>query len=324
LSAIVELKHVYRYYREKDGGILSAVDDLSLSISPGDVFSLVGESGSGKTTVGKLSVGLTKPSRGEVMLDGENIKSFKQEARLRKVQYVHQDPYSALDPYLTVREVLERPLIYLKRVKEAHIREEIMYEQLDQIGLGYGYLMKNVRELSGGEKQRILLARVFIIEPEYVVADEPTTMLDSVHRNEILNLLIRLKQKMNASLMVITHDISAVSLLSGRVGVMYQGELMEEGTSDEVLKNPLHPYTLALLAVTPEKIVSAKAAPVIAQRSNYNLTRTADYKGCKYAGVCPYAFDKCRTEKPELTQMEGSHRVACFKYPNERDGLPKI
>ncbi len=319
---LVELKHVYRYYREKGGGILSAVSDLCLSIGRGEVFSLVGESGSGKTTVGKMSVGLTKPSRGEVLLEGVNIKSLKQEARLRKVQYVHQDPYGALDPYLTVREVLERPLVYLKRVKEAHIREEIMYERLDQIGLGYEYLFKNVKELSGGEKQRILLARVFLIEPDYLVADEPTTMLDSVHRTETLNLLVNLRKKMDASMMVITHDISIVSLLSGRVGVMFQGEMMEVGTTEELLKNPLHPYTLALLAVTPDKIAKSKNAILEDNKHrDLSLTRTADYKGCVYAGACPFAFEKCRIEKPKLVRIEGTHSVACFKYPGESANL---
>jgi peptide/nickel transport system ATP-binding protein len=308
----MEFRNVCQYFHDKNGGIVTAAENVNLSIGYGEVTALVGESGSGKTTLGRLSVGLGRPSKGEVLLNGRNLSGFNKKELRGKAQYIHQDPYSSLDPYLSVREVLERPLVYVRGIHDAGRRESIMTTILDGMGLESFYLSKSVRELSGGQKQRVLLARAFVIEPEYVVADEPTTMVDFVRRNEIISLLTNLRTRMGTSVLLITHDVSVASKLSDKVAVMYKGEIVEYGYTNEVLKNPLHPYTLALLSVTPEKLMNQEGPLLIAtKRANVNIPSRFD--GCKYSFVCPYAFDRCKIEKPQLIEVTPNHKVACFK-----------
>jgi len=311
-SPVVEFRNVSQYFSDKNGGIVTAAENVNFSIKYGEVMALVGESGSGKTTLGRLSVGLGTPSKGEILLNGQNLSKFRKRELRSKAQYIHQDPYSSLDPYLSVREVLERPLVYVRGIKDSERREEIMSRILDGMGLESFYLSKSVRELSGGQKQRILLARAFVIEPEYVVADEPTTMVDFVRRNEIISLLTNLRTKMGTAVLLITHDVSVASKLSDNVAVMYKGEIVEHGLTSEVLKNPLHPYTLALLSVTPEKLMNQEG-PLLAATRKGNITIPAKFEGCKYSFVCPYAFDRCKSEHPRLIEVSSNHRVACFK-----------
>jgi peptide/nickel transport system ATP-binding protein len=308
----MEFRNVCQYFSDKNGGIVTAAQDINLSIKYGEVMALVGESGSGKTTLGRLSVGLGRPSKGEILLNGKNLWDFKKQELRSKAQYIHQDPYSSLDPYLSVREVLERPLIYVRNIGDAQRRESIMTTILDGMGLESLYLYKSVRELSGGQKQRILLARAFVIEPEYVVADEPTTMVDFVRRNEIISLLSNLRTKMGTAVLLITHDVSVASKLSDKVAVMYKGEIVEYGETSEVLKNPLHPYTLTLLSVTPEKLMNQEG-PLLATTKRSNVVIPSKFSGCRYSFVCPYAFDRCKGENPHLIEVSANHKVACFK-----------
>lgn len=308
----MEFRNVCQYFNDKNGGIVTAAEDVSLSIKYGEAMALVGESGSGKTTLGRLSVGLGRPSKGQILLNGKNLWEFKKQELRSKAQYIHQDPYSSLDPYLSVREVLERPLIYVRGIADAERRENIMAQILDGMGLESFYLSKSVRELSGGQKQRILLARAFVIEPEYVVADEPTTMVDFVRRNEIISLLMNLRTKMGTAVLLITHDVSIASKLSDKVAVMYKGEIVECGDTSEVLKNPLHPYTLALLSVTPEKLMEQEG-PLINSTRRGNIVVPSKFSGCRYSFVCPYVFERCRSERPHLVEVSANHKVACFK-----------
>ena len=308
---MLEFRHVSQYFRGPKGGIVVAAEDVNLSIKQGEVLALVGESGSGKTTIGRLSVGLRRPSKGQIILDGKDLQKYKKAELRRKAQYIHQDPYSALDPYLSVREVLERPLIYIKGIKEDSRREDIMLAMLDSMGLEGFILSKSVYELSGGQKQRVLLARAFVIGPEYVVADEPTTMIDFVRRTEIMALLSGLKRMMGTAVLLITHDVSVASELSDMVAVMYKGEIVEHGATSDVLKNPLHPYTLALLFVTPENLMKQGTKPIISKSGNVDIP--PNFEGCKYSFSCPYAFDRCRKEHPTLVEVSGGRKVACFK-----------
>jgi oligopeptide/dipeptide ABC transporter ATP-binding protein len=311
-SSVIEFRNVSQYFHDKNGGIVTAVDGVSLSVKAGEVMALVGESGSGKTTLGRLSVGLGNPSKGEILLNGENLSKYSKRTLRGKAQYIHQDPYSALDPYLNVREFLERPLIHIRGLKDPERREAIITKMLDGMGLESFYLSKSLRELSGGQKQRILVARAFVIEPEYVVADEPTTMVDFVRRNEIMALLTNLTSKMGTAVLLITHDVSVASKLSHRVAVMYKGEIVEAGLTNEVLKNPLHPYTLALLSVTPEKLMNQEG-PLLAATKRGNVAIPLKFEGCRYSFTCPYAFDRCRDERPRLIEVSSGHQVACFK-----------
>ena len=311
-AVAVDFRNVSQYFSDKNGGIVTAAEDVSFSIGYGEVVALVGESGSGKTTLGRLSVGLGKPSKGEIFIKGRNLHEYKKSDLRRAAQYIHQDPYSALDPYLSVREVLERPLVHLCSIKGSERRENMMVSILEGMGIDGSHLSKSVRELSGGQKQRILLARAFVIEPSYVVADEPTTMVDFVRRNEIMSLLSNLKRKMGTSVLLITHDVSVADELSDKMAVMYRGEIVEYGPTKEVLAKPQHPYTLALLSVRPDQLMK-EGAPLFSSRRREFLSIPASFKGCRYSFVCPYAFDRCRTEKPTLREITPGHKVSCFK-----------
>jgi peptide/nickel transport system ATP-binding protein len=307
----LELRHVSQYFRGAGRSVIVAAEDINLTINQGEVLALVGESGSGKTTIGRVSVGLRTPSKGEVFLNGRDIRKYKKAELRRRAQYIHQDPYSALDPYLSVGEVLERPLIYVKGKQDPDERKEIMTAILESMGLDGSMLAKSVHELSGGEKQRVLLARAFVIGPDYVVADEPTTMVDFVRREEILSLLSGLKEVTGTSVLLITHDISVASELSEKIAVMYKGEIVEYGATEEVIKNPLHPYTIALLYVTPKNLIRKEKLPIVTKAPS--VLRDGDGQRCRYTSSCPYAFDKCHREHPILLEVGSGHKVACFK-----------
>jgi peptide/nickel transport system ATP-binding protein len=313
METIMEFEGVSHNYKGLRGEVVAALRGVSFSIGSGEVLALVGESGSGKTTLGRLSVGLMRASSGRILFRGENVDGMKTGELWSKTQYIHQDPYSALDPYLTVEELLDRPLRYVKKVKERAERRRLASASLEATGLDRGYLAKKIGNLSGGERQRVLLVRAFVIEPAFVVADEPTSMVDAVHRNEIIGALTNLRTEVGSSLMVITHDLSVASQMADNVAIMYKGEVVEFGPNDLVTRDPLHPYSQALLAVTPQMLLEvgtvelprvtswAEEVPLVGPR-------------CRYSSHCPYVFDRCRTEAPKLKKVEPARDVACFKY----------
>jgi peptide/nickel transport system ATP-binding protein len=307
---MIRFRDVSKYYRA-GGRIITALEGINLSIEGGEIIAIVGETGSGKTTLGRISVGLERPSKGEVILEVTNLNLVKDRREIwRKAQYVHQDPYSSLDPYLTVWDVLERPLKYLMGVKSREEQKDRIEGVLEEVGMGEEYWGKRIQELSGGERQRVLIARAFIVRPVYVVADEPTTMIDFIHRNEVLGLLTKLRDDFGTSIMIITHDIS-IARISNHIGVMFAGRVVEYGESKEVLSNPLHPYTQLLLSVIPEKLVESN--PVrekLTQRGVFSLQG----KGCRYLSRCPIAMKGCEVKEPTLEEVRPKHYVACFAY----------
>jgi peptide/nickel transport system ATP-binding protein len=253
---VLEIRQVTKYFRDRKGGIVTAVEDVDLSIGRGEILGLVGESGSGKTTVGRMTVGLTLPSKGKIILDGIDVGKTKNMKELwKKGQYIHQDPYGSLDPYMPVQEVLERPLRWLLGIQKGETGERVA-RILDVIGLAQNYQQKRIQELSGGERQRILIARAFVLNPVYVVADEPTSMIDFVHRNSILQLLKRLRDEFSTSFLMITHDLSIAADLCDTIAIMHNAHLVEYGKKKDVLSNPKEDYTKALLEATPDKLVS--------------------------------------------------------------------
>jgi len=259
MSAVVDFSSVSKYYRDRGNNIVTALEDVSFTIDKGRILGLVGQSGSGKTTAARISVGLTKPSKGTVLVDGIDVTKIKDRKQLWiKAQYIHQDPYSSLDPYMSVRDVLERPLRFLLKRKSQDVKEPVA-RMINVIGLDMTFLDKRVQELSGGERQRIMIARAFITNPVYAVADEPTTMIDSVHRNSILELLQRLKKEFNTSFLLITHDLSIAADLCDDVAIMQKGKIVEYGKKDSVLGNPREQYTRDLLSATPERLVEASS-----------------------------------------------------------------
>ena len=254
-SAVVEFTSVSKYFKDRSNNIVTALDDVSFHIDKGKILGLVGQSGSGKTTAARISVALTKPSKGSVIVDGIDVGKIKDRKKLWvKAQYIHQDPYSSLDPYMTVREVLERPLKFLLGQQKQVLQEPIA-RMVQVIGLDMSFLDKRIQELSGGERQRIMIARAFITNPVYAVADEPTTMIDSIHRNAILELLQKLKTEFNTSFLLITHDLSIAAELCDDLAIMQKGKIVEQGRKDSILNNPQEQYTRDLLSATPEKLV---------------------------------------------------------------------
>jgi len=308
----LELKHVYKFFKSKSGGYTTALNDVSFSFRENIVYGIVGESGSGKSTLGRISSGLEYPSKGEVILMGSNINKMKEKDIFRKAQYIHQDPYGSLDQYQTVYEILERPLIYLLKMRgKTEIRSAIE-NMLLKCGLSSDFMYRTTQELSGGEKQRVLVARAFITDAKIIVADEPTTMIDFVHRKEILDLIAKLGKDGEKTIMFISHDIAITEKISNYIFVMYKGNIVESGITDLVVNKPIHPYTQLLMKVSPEKIMSTNSfGDKIKIPAKVGSEFYKTNKGCRYNSHCPFAFQKCYEEEPKLVGTE-EHKASCF------------
>lgn len=302
---------MFKYFKDKrTGKFITALDGIDLSLDKGVIIAVIGESGSGKTTLGRITTGLETISKGTVLIDGKPIEKYKGNALWKKVQYIHQDPYSALDPYLRIKDVLQRPLRNLLHIGEMRELESITDNIINQIGLESTYLEKRSEQLSGGEKQRILVGRAFIVNPEYVVADEPTTMVDAINRNQVLAAISKMVNLTGASVMLITHDISIAFYISDLVAIMFGGIILEIGTKDSIMNRPMHPYTQRLNEASAENLV--RNQNIEHDILNINFERRS--VGCRYAPFCKFAMDKCWSEVPKLDEVSQSHRVACFLY----------
>ncbi|MGP6207628.1 oligopeptide/dipeptide ABC transporter ATP-binding protein [Cuniculiplasma sp. SKW3] len=310
---IVQISDVSKYFGNRNN-IVTALENVSINIRRLENVALVGETGSGKTTLGRISCGLEKPNKGTVILDDKKMESYKRKELWKKSQYIHQDPYGAIDNLETVRSILGRPLTYLLNIRDSGEIEERSKSALLSSGLDDTYLDKKGGDLSGGEKQRVLIARAFIMEPKYVVIDEPTTMIDFVHRDEIIATLSQMGETRRTTLMLITHDITIVPKLVKKVAVLYRGRIVEYGDVVTMQKDPLHPYTTFLGSITVEKLINSKS--LLEYLENYGKNRQGmknTGKGCVYSSVCPIAISRCFTEEPKLTEDKGGHLVACFK-----------
>ncbi|MHB1440649.1 MAG: oligopeptide/dipeptide ABC transporter ATP-binding protein [Cuniculiplasma sp.] len=311
MTNIISAQNVKKYYGSK-AKIVTALDDVSIDIEKNKNTAIVGETGSGKTTLGRITCGLEKASQGVVKLDGVNIKNYKPLDLWRKVQYVHQDPYSAIDSLETVGNLLSNPLRYLSNIRDENEIKNRIANTLMNTGLNETYADKKGGELSGGEIQRVLIARAFIMNPEYVVVDEPTTMIDFIHRNEIIETLRRVGDTFGTTLLLITHDVAIVPKIARRVAVIYQGKILEQGSTDDIIKKALHPYTIFLISIKPEKL--ANDAKILNYVKSFGAHSQAVYvRGCRYSNLCPLSDQQCKTEEPRLMEYETGHYVACFK-----------
>lgn len=292
-----------------------AVDDVSFTLKRGEVLAIVGESGCGKTTIARTLIGLEEPTRGEILFDGQMVGQGQaislKELRLH-AQMIFQDPYESLNPRSTVYDIVSEPLEVHGLLKERAERKARVKAALEDAGLrpAEEYLQRYPHELSGGQRQRVVIASAMVLDPKLLIADEPVSMLDVSIRAEILNLLRELRQKRGVSLVFITHDLSTVAYFADRIAVMYLGRIVETGAAREVLANPQHPYTKALISVIPVPNPRLRRERLILQGETPNPIDLPG--GCRFHPRCPVAMERCKTEDPAYVEVGEQHYAACL------------
>lgn len=318
MSELVRIDKLSRFFDIGKGQKVHAVDKISFSIAEREIVGLVGESGSGKSTLGKTLLGLHDKTAGEVHYRGSALPQRYSTADFqhysRKMQMIFQDPYSSLNPRMTVGEIIAEGLL-LHRLMSATQARDKAANWLERVGLHADHMSRYPHEFSGGQRQRIGIARAMILEPEFVVCDEPISALDVSVQAQVVNLLSELQASMGLTLLFIAHDLSMVRYVSDRMAVMYLGALMEIGPVDDVYFRPLHPYTQILIASNPEPDPdSERARPSTGIQGE--IPSPVDVpEGCRFAGRCPKVMDVCRIKTPELQKVDETERlVACHLY----------
>lgn len=293
--------------------VVRAVEDVSLQIQRGETLGLVGESGCGKSTIGRTLLRLYEPTSGQIFFAGSDITKANMRPYRKKMQIVFQDPYASLDPRMTVGDIVGEPLdIYHAYESKAERREKIL-ELLNLVGLNSEHMNRYPHEFSGGQRQRVSIARSMALRPDFMVCDEPISALDVSIQAQVINMLMELQQKLNMTYLFIAHDLNVVRHISRRVGVMYLGSLVEVCDANELYKNPLHPYTQALLSAIPipDPNVSRSRHRVVLEGEVPSPMNPPN--GCKFHTRCPYARDICREARPETIEVGQGHTCACHK-----------
>lgn len=317
---ILDVQDLVKYYPIKAGvfqhevGQVKSVDGVSFQIKRGQTFGLVGESGCGKTTIGRTILRLTEPTKGKAILNGENIFSMnrKELRSMRpKVQMIFQDPYSSLNPRMPVGEIIGEAVKEHGIVPKSEYRDYIL-KIMDDCGLRSYYIDRYPHEFSGGQRQRICIARALALNPDLIVADEPVSALDVSIQAQIINLLKDLQEKRNLTYLFISHDLSVVEYISNVVGVMYLGSLVEMASTAEIFKNPMHPYTRALLSAVPVPNPDVKMNRTILTGDIPSPANPP--KGCKFHTRCPECMEICRNTAPIFGDYGNNHKVACHLY----------
>jgi len=324
---LLETKDLSKYFTAKKGllnrnpSVVKAVDHVSLSVRKGETLGLVGESGCGKSTLGRTILRLIPATEGQVMYNGEDILTYdkkKMWEMRRKLQIIFQDPYSSLNPRMTVYDLISAPLeVYKVGTKEE--RREMVEEILQEVGLDKQYLNRFPHEFSGGQRQRIGIARALILNPEFVVCDEPVSALDVSIQAQVLNLMKEIQQELNLTYLFIAHDLSVVQYMSDRIMVMYLGKIVEVADSRALYEEPFHPYTKALLSAIPVADIHNKKQRQILEGEVPSPIHKPS--GCAFRNRCSHCMDICKEQDPALRYhgKEG-HMVACHLYDGKESG----
>lgn len=312
---ILEVRDLKKYFKVSNG-VLKAVDNVSFTIQPGETFGLVGESGCGKSTLGRTILRLYGTTEGQVLFNGDDVHQLKG-AKLknlnRRMQMVFQDPYASLNPRMTVGDIIAEG-IDIHGLYNGTQRRERIGELLHTVGLLEEHASRFPHEFSGGQRQRIGIARALAIEPEFIIADEPVSALDVSIQAQVINLFKRLQKEKGLTYLFISHDLALVRYISDRIGVMYLGALVEVAKADDLYRNPLHPYTEALLSAIPipDPEVERKRERIILEGDVPSPINPPG--GCRFFARCPKAMPKCKEDAPTLLTVEEGHSVACHLY----------
>ena len=313
---LLEVEHLKQYFPVKDGFFstkpLKAVDDVSFTIDAGETLGLVGESGCGKTTVGRSILRLYEPTSGTVRFEGEEITSKNIHALRRKMQMVFQDPYSSLNPRMTVEDIIGEPLDVHKMYSNRKERREKILELMNLVGLNAEHATRYAHEFSGGQRQRIGIARALAVNPKFIVCDEPVSALDVSIQAQVINMFEDLQSKLGVAYLFIAHDLLVVRHISKNIAVMYLGHMVETAEAGELMDHPIHPYTESLLSAVPipdPKIAREKKRIMLEGDVPSPLHMPT---GCPFRTRCRYATEQCTAAMPELTDRGNGHKVACW------------
>lgn len=327
MEEIIKVEHLRKWFPVRLGFFetifsrrqlfVRAVDGIDFDIKKGEIFALVGESGSGKTTTGRLLLRLIEPTSGKIFFEGKDTtkiseKEFK--PYRRRMQMIFQDPYESLNPKMTIFDIIAEPPRVQGTLSEPQIKDKV-YKVLTDVQLvpPEEFVYRYPHELSGGQRQRVAVARALTLDPEFVVADEPVSMLDASIRAEILNLMLDLMKKYNVTFLYITHDLALARHICDTIAVMYLGKLMERGTAEQIIYEPLHPYTKALLVAVPSPNPDAKRVEVVIKGEIPSPINPPS--GCRFHTRCPeFIGNICRQKEPPLINVGGEHFVACHLY----------
>ena len=329
-NRLIEIEHLSKFFPIRGSGQIGransyvhAVEDVSLYINKGETFGLVGESGCGKSTLGRTILRLFKPTAGKIIYDGKVLcdveKGIDEKTKpyRRKMQMIFQDPSASLDPRMTAENIIGEALDIHRLCANRRERHEKVVELLNRVGMNEEQGDRYPHEFSGGQQQRIGIARALAVDPEFIVCDEPISALDVSIQSQIVNMLEDMQQELGLTYLFIAHDISVVRHISNRIGVMYLGSMVELASSRELNSHPLHPYTRTLLSAVPlpDPDVSRARQRIILEG---DVPSPIDPPpGCRFAGRCPYASEKCAFVRPELREVAPGHAVACHMF-NDR------